>query len=90
MKKISSKSPAPWPVSGRLGGGATEGGTARVSPFTSYPGTEQPLLHWTPSIAPSGMTLYDGDTGRSFGRPEGERLPLARLARARPGGLELG
>lgn len=34
---------------------------ARVSPFTRYPGTEQPLLHWTPSIAPSGMTLYDGD-----------------------------
>ncbi|GGY69877.1 PQQ-dependent sugar dehydrogenase [Marinobacter zhanjiangensis] len=33
---------------------------ARVTPFTGYPGTEQPLLHWTPSIAPSGMTLYDG------------------------------
>ncbi|MFC4260997.1 PQQ-dependent sugar dehydrogenase [Marinobacter lacisalsi] len=34
---------------------------ARVTPFTRYPGTEQPLLHWTPSIAPSGMTLYDGE-----------------------------
>ena len=22
---------------------------------------EQPVLHWTPSIAPSGMTFYDGD-----------------------------
>jgi glucose/arabinose dehydrogenase len=22
---------------------------------------EQPLLHWTPSIAPSSMTLYTGD-----------------------------
>lgn len=28
---------------------------AYVSPFQSYPGTEQPILHWTPSIAPSGM-----------------------------------
>lgn len=34
---------------------------ARVSPFTRYPGTEQPLLHWTPSIAPSGMALYNGE-----------------------------
>jgi len=24
-------------------------------------GTELPLLHWTPSIAPSGMTVYAGD-----------------------------
>ncbi len=24
-------------------------------------GMEQPVLHWTPSIAPSGMTFYDGD-----------------------------
>ncbi|MCH8542023.1 MAG: PQQ-dependent sugar dehydrogenase [Alcanivorax sp.] len=24
-------------------------------------GMEPPLKHWTPSIAPSGMTLYDGD-----------------------------
>ena len=34
---------------------------ARVTPYTDYPGTEQPRLHWTPSIAPSGMTLYTGD-----------------------------
>ena len=27
----------------------------------SAPGLEQPLLHWTPSIAPSGMTFYTGD-----------------------------
>ncbi|MFP4618905.1 MAG: PQQ-dependent sugar dehydrogenase [Spirochaetaceae bacterium] len=25
------------------------------------PGIEPPLLHWTPSIAPSGMTFYSGD-----------------------------
>ncbi len=35
---------------------------ALITPFTSYEGMEQPLLHWTPSIAPSGMTLYDGES----------------------------
>ncbi|PXX91571.1 glucose sorbosone dehydrogenase [Marinobacter vulgaris] len=34
---------------------------ARVTPFTEREGIEPPLLHWTPSIAPSGMTLYTGD-----------------------------
>ena len=34
---------------------------ALISPFKEYAGTEQPLLHWTPSIAPAGMTWYDGD-----------------------------
>ena len=34
---------------------------AQVSPWQAYPDTRQPLLHWTPSIAPSGMTLYRGD-----------------------------
>ncbi|SPJ32861.1 PQQ-dependent sugar dehydrogenase [Kushneria phyllosphaerae] len=33
---------------------------ARVTPFEEYPGTQPPLLEWTPSIAPSGMTRYDG------------------------------
>ena len=33
---------------------------ARVSPYTEYEGTKQPELHWTPSIAPSSMTLYRG------------------------------
>jgi glucose/arabinose dehydrogenase len=27
---------------------------------TAKPGMEQPIWHWTPSIAPSGMALYDG------------------------------
>jgi len=31
-----------------------------VSPFTSYPGTEQPLTYWTPSLAPAGMTICRG------------------------------
>ena len=33
---------------------------ARISPYTQYPGTEQPLIHWTPSIGPAGMTVYRG------------------------------
>ncbi len=34
---------------------------ARISPYTEYEGMEQPLIDWTPSIGPSGMTLYRGD-----------------------------
>lgn len=34
---------------------------ARISPYTSYEGTEPPIVNWTPSIGPSGMTLYRGD-----------------------------
>ena len=32
-----------------------------ITPFRELPGMEQPRLHWTPSIAPAGMTLYDGE-----------------------------
>ena len=34
---------------------------ARISPYTEYEGTEQPLLHWNPSIGPAGMTVYRGN-----------------------------
>ena len=34
---------------------------ARITPFTEYPNMEQPLLQWTPSFAPSGMTRYRGE-----------------------------
>ncbi|MEE4246789.1 MAG: PQQ-dependent sugar dehydrogenase [Kangiellaceae bacterium] len=34
---------------------------ARISPFEQYPDMQQPLLHWTPSIAPSGFAVYYGD-----------------------------
>ncbi|WP_449285160.1 PQQ-dependent sugar dehydrogenase [Marinobacter sp. PE14] len=34
---------------------------AMITPFVEREGMEQPLLHWTPSIAPSGMTRYRGD-----------------------------
>ncbi|WP_036767115.1 PQQ-dependent sugar dehydrogenase [Parvularcula oceani] len=33
---------------------------ARITPFTQWEGTEQPLVQWTPSIAPSSLALYDG------------------------------
>ena len=34
---------------------------AYVSPFAELPGMEKPLMHWTPSIAPSGLALYQDD-----------------------------
>lgn len=34
---------------------------ARISPYTELPGMEQPIVHWVPSIAPAGMTEYEGD-----------------------------
>lgn len=46
-----------WPVitHGRDYSGAS------ISPFTEYQDMQQPLLHWTPSIAPSGMAVYYGE-----------------------------
>lgn len=32
-----------------------------ISDKIRAPGMEPPVLHWTPSIAPSGMAFYDGD-----------------------------
>lgn len=46
-----------WPI-------ATEGldyNGARISPFFNHDGFAAPALVWTPSIAPSGLALYDGD-----------------------------
>ena len=34
---------------------------AQITPDTARAGMEQPLHHWTPSIAVAGMTIYDGD-----------------------------
>ncbi len=34
---------------------------AKISPYTEYEGTISPLTYWVPSIAPSGMIMYDGD-----------------------------
>lgn len=33
---------------------------AYVSPFTEAEGMEQPIIHWTPSIAPAGFCEYQG------------------------------
>lgn len=33
---------------------------ALISPYTEQPGMVSPAWHWTPSIAPSGLTLYEG------------------------------
>jgi glucose/arabinose dehydrogenase len=45
-----------WPV---IGYGVDYGG-ARIHESTHKEGMEQPVWHWTPSIAPSGMTFYTG------------------------------
>lgn len=34
---------------------------AVISERTEAPGMQQPVLHWTPSIAPCGMAFYDAD-----------------------------
>lgn len=34
---------------------------AAISPFTRYPGMQQPLLHWTPAIAPAGLSVGHGE-----------------------------
>lgn len=41
--------------------GGVDYNNSRVTPYTRLPGMTMPLLEWTPSIAPSGMTLYRGD-----------------------------
>ncbi len=52
---------------------------ALVTPFTEYPETEAPLLHWTPSIAPSGMMLY---RGRMFPRWRGSLFVSALVEKS--------
>lgn len=45
-----------WPVTT---GGVDYTG-ARITPYRSRPGITPPLVEWTPSIAPAGLTHYDG------------------------------
>lgn len=47
-----------------------------ITPFTRVVGTEAPLAHWEPSIAPSGLLFY---TGEEFPRWRGH-LVLGSLA----------
>jgi len=51
---------------------------ARITPYTSRPGMEDPVVNWTPSIAPSGMTLYRGE---EFPQWDGDLLVTALVAR---------
>lgn len=51
-----------WPI-------ATEGVNypgASISPHTELDGVQVPIRHWTPSIAPSGITIYRGDAFPEF------------------------
>ena len=46
-----------WPV---IGYGIDYSG-AKIHEATQKPGMEQPIKHWVPSIAPSGMAFYTGE-----------------------------
>ena len=46
-----------WPV---ITYGANYGSGSKIGEGTAKEGMAQPLLHWTPSIAPSGMAFYSG------------------------------
>jgi glucose/arabinose dehydrogenase len=47
-----------WPV---ITYGRNYGSGTVIGIGESKPGMAQPVLQWTPSIAPSGMAFYDGD-----------------------------
>jgi glucose/arabinose dehydrogenase len=47
-----------WPV---ITYGVNYGIGTRIGEGTAKAGMAQPILHWVPSIAPSGMAFYDGD-----------------------------
>jgi aldose sugar dehydrogenase len=51
---------------------------ARITPYTTRPGMEDPRVDWTPSIAPSGMTVY---RGAQFPDWQGDLLVTALVAR---------
>lgn len=63
-----------WPITthGRDYSGAA------ISPYTELHGTDSPLLHWTPSIAPAGMALVSGD---KFPKWRGNLMVAALKAR---------
>lgn len=64
-----------WPV-------ATHGidySGATISPFRSRPGMRDPLLVWTPAIAPAGLAVY---RGAAFPDWDGDLLIAGLVARA--------
>jgi glucose/arabinose dehydrogenase len=46
-----------WPI---ISYGVDYSGTPINNGLTEAEGLEQPVLHWTPSIGPSGLTMYEG------------------------------
>ncbi len=46
-----------WPLATT----GTDYNGAKITPHRSYAGTEPFVYDWTPSIAPSGLTIYQGD-----------------------------
>ena len=57
-----------WPV---ITYGANYGLGTSIGEGTSRPGMAQPVHYWVPSIAPSGLAIYDGD---AFPRWRGDML----------------
>jgi glucose/arabinose dehydrogenase len=47
-----------WPV---VTHGVNYGIGTKIGEGTAKPGMAQPVVHWVPSIAPSGMAFYEGD-----------------------------
>ena len=72
-----------WPV---ITYGANYGTGTKIGEGSAKAGMEQPVLYWKPSIAPSGLTRYEGDRypgwkGSFFsGALAGEGLSRFRLA----------
>jgi glucose/arabinose dehydrogenase len=52
---------------------------ASITPYEHVPGTVAPVLHWTPSIAPSGLAIYRGEL---FSQWRGDLLVGALVAHA--------
>ena len=52
---------------------------AKMTPYTERPGMEQPLIDWTPSIAPAGLGRY---TGEVFPEWRGDLLVAGLVSRA--------
>jgi len=52
---------------------------ARITPYTSRPGMVDPLTHWTPAIAPAGMSQYRGELFEDW---QGDLLIASLVGRA--------
>ncbi len=67
---------------------------AKITPFTEYEGTTQPVKYWTPSIGPSGLAVYRGamfedwDGDLLVGAMSGQALHRVIMDGAEPAGEE--